>query len=1599
MSDIVKFSWGSDTESTLSVEAAKFNSSQRLTIKSDENLTLYDRELSLSVGNEEYGVSGSISILQEKPLLFYSPSLVLSNPDVLSSPDTFSAAGGRTEVRLHVVAKKRGTSVVIAEEDVPYTVVFLDFKGEVPWAHFEDDILVVDSRADVIGDERKVVMALKWTFSDGFSSTWTATRYQEANARTVTGTTGGVTTYGAVTAGAISNKTIMASGGEATATAGDGSQPWEKSAVITTYTYSSGATRSEETTGSSAGVLTISPSVSSKTASAGSKGTVVSGVTTVASQAVIWSGQGNKSASGTMYIYQAANEASYGAVTISGGTGADIPASGGSVSSLSGLSAAQSVSYSSGSTRAVSPTITYSAAVSANSLSTTLKARTKVGALIVTATGEGGKSSSKSVDIYQALNKVVDVHATNNTLYYSNLAAAGGTVEANGWNSVAFVWSSGAEGDPDGWTNTKSYAMATGNGFTINTTTGAVTAPSRGTTVGPVRTSNTITRSVVWSYTNPASVGGGTVSKTFTATATVSQNANAATSIDYGTPSVTLTYGTAGAGASTASPAVTYSQSRTQHYTSGSTSALSALTSGGSLSYAGANAITGASINTTTGVVAAPSRGTTVGGVRTVLRSTVTVSLNGKSGSSTVDVKQAANSKTQTGITIFKKQPNSTWQPTTTWDSLPASACAVGIGGVYNYAFTSGSTSTEAISRESLSTSEIVSSVAWAAAYVNIDSGLKVATRGTDIGPSRSGTVYIKLGGFTSNSLSFTQQLNRVVSLSTTFVGSYKGTIPAAGGTKSPGWVGDRVYHYSSGSTGTTVLAGSTLSAVYSMVAAPGFSINPTTAVVTATNNTSLSARTSGAISCRSEYTYTNPASVGGDKVTLIESYSVGTVSQAAGYYSYSAWSVSASANPTTIGAGGGTSTITGSATRTYGWNGATSGAGTQTGTVAYSISTTSGATLSSNKLTWASRGTTVGNERSVVVRVTCQEDKSKTATVTVKQGANAATTITYGVPSVSVSAADVPASGGSVTSGTVAYSQSRTQNYTSGSTSALSAVTSGGTVTWSGGASNVASLGTTVKARTAVGSALTARVSLNGQSGSGSVTVYQAANAVTNSNYNPRITARGVPTVSIGSGITAGGGSATVTASVNDTQIYNAMYTSGSTGPNQTRSVAGSVSLSLTGNGNSRFSLSGNRLSHSSMTTNVTTDTGTVTATNANDSTKKATASVRVENKRSVTGTTGGVYTYYGVTAGAITNQTVPASGGTKTATAGNGSQRVTRTAIVTSYSYTSGSSNSATTTAASDVTNQIAPSVASKSGTASSKGTTVSGVTTIVSQAVTWTGQGSKSASGTMYVYQAENKITAHGSWADTFTLSRTSVSEDADYVVYSGSSTRTNTYSSGSTARETSAIKSVASNQTWTTISGSTISFTANSSSSSRSATLTATYNNNRTKTATLTQSGMSGNIYIKFHNNYTQSINWQVACTITLDRNYTSANVYSSYYTTSYGGESVSTEPCGILTPLDNGQTTCSEMKLTNFTVQATNTNGSYVGRQFKVWVEVQKSNVSSGQSPQLATCGSQYSPMISNGTSNSSPISSSNVRNSSTFYTSEVGMYIIHVLLV
>ena len=451
------------------------------------------------------------------------------------------------------------------------------------------------------------------------------------------------------------------------------------------------------------------------------------------------------------------------------------------------------------------------------------------------------------------------------------------------------------------------------------------------------------------------------------------------------------------------------------------------------------------------------------------------------------------------------------------------------------------------------------------------------------------------------------------------------------------------------------------------------------------------------------------------------------TVEQEASVYTYN---LILSSDNTEIAAKGGTANIT-AVLKTYRNGNLVS---TDNVTPVLSGSAT-GFSISGVTVTASNRTTTAGNKRAIVVTGKYSntfDGQTVSSTITIYQEANIAS---YGaLEGGSLSASDIPASGG--TSSTNVTNMSQTISYTSGSTRA-------GTVTYSKTDEiTVSSLGTTVKARTKVGQVTVTYTGEGSVTAKKTVDIYQAENKVTNSNYNPRITAYGTPTISIGSGLTAAGGSATVSASVTNTETYNALYSSGATGPNQTRSVGGSLSISMTANGNSRFSLSGNTITHSSMGTNETTDTITIKAVNDGDSSKSATASKSITNSKTVKSTSGGIYTYGDVIAGTVTNGIIPASGGSATATAGNGTQSWNKSATITTYEYTSGATKDVITEAASSGTANVVPNVASITATASSKGTTVSAQTTVKSQAVTWSANG-KSASGTIYIYQEANAV----------------------------------------------------------------------------------------------------------------------------------------------------------------------------------------------------------------------------------------------------------------
>jgi hypothetical protein len=579
------------------------------------------------------------------------------------------------------------------------------------------------------------------------------------------------------------------------------------------------------------------------------------------------------------------------------------------------------------------------------------------------------------------------------------------------------------------------------------------------------------------------------------------------------------------------------------------------------------------------------------------------------------------------------------------------------------------------------------------------------------------------------------------------------------------------------------------------------------------------------------------------------------TVEQEASTYTYD---LTLNSDNTEISAKGGTTTIT-AVLKTY-----RNGNLVSTDNVTSVLSgSATGFSISGTKVTASNRTTTVGSRRSIVVTGKYSntfDGQTVSSTITIYQEANEAS---YGaLTGGSVLASDIPASGG--TSSTSISNMSQIISYTSGSTRA-------GTVTYSKTSEiTVSSLGTTVKARTKVGQVTVTYTGEGSVTAKKTVDIYQAENKVTNSNYNPRITAYGTPTISIGSGLTAAGGSATVSASVTNTETYNALYSSGATGPNQTRSVGGSLSISMTVNGNSRFSLSGNTITHSSMGTNETTDTITIKAVNNGDNSKSATASKSITNSKTVKSTSGGIYTYGDVIAGTVTNGIIPASGGSATAKAGNATQSWNKSATITTYQYTSGSTKDVITEAASSGTNNVAPSVASINATASSKGTTVSSQTTVKSQAVTWSANG-KSASKTMYIYQAANSIDSYnyGSWNIAISANPTTIAASGGTSTITASCTRTKTpvYTSGSTGTATteSATPTLAISGAGFTLSGTTVTASKNNVAA-RTATVTASYSGATSKSVTITQSaGPDGIGYMQIEGNGVDHYIFQVGRT--------------------------------------------------------------------------------------------------------------------------------------
>lgn len=400
------------------------------------------------------------------------------------------------------------------------------------------------------------------------------------------------------------------------------------------------------------GILTVTGEFRGTTVGAQRSGTLTLSLHSVSTN--------NKTIETSLTLTQAANnetEIVYGDVSISKYTYSDIPASGGNVSPTLAYSQTKIQKYSSGGSKNIGTitsgaTLTYSKSgtagggsintttgiVSVGTRGTTVGNRWEVGRFIVLVR-LNGKEGSTNIVCYQQENKVVSTEyaiPVISTFSYPDIPAKGGTV------LPTLSWSQTIE---DTYTSeeSKDRTITTGgtitySGSAVNPQTGSYTQGTKGTTESARNKCITATVTVVAN------------GRTGTKTTDIYQAANTKTTTYSDITIAAFGYPEIPAGGSIVFPTLTYTQTKTDSYSSGS-SIPTTLTSGGKITYSGAT-------NNTTGSVTASSRGTTEGSRQEVNKVTVTVALNSRSASSTVSVFQEAN-KLEKYSAYYNNSPDS----------------------------------------------------------------------------------------------------------------------------------------------------------------------------------------------------------------------------------------------------------------------------------------------------------------------------------------------------------------------------------------------------------------------------------------------------------------------------------------------------------------------------------------------------------------------------------------------------------------------------------------------------------------------------------------------------------------------------------------------------------------------------------------------------------------------------------------------------------------------------------------------------------------------------------------------------------------------------
>ena len=299
------------------------------------------------------------------------------------------------------------------------------------------------------------------------------------------------------------------------------------------------------------------------------------------------------------------------------------------------------------------------------------------------------------------------------------------------------------------------------------------------------------------------------------------------------------------------------------------------------------------------------------------------------------------------------------------------------------------------------------------------------------------------------------------------------------------------------------------------------------------------------------------------------------TITQSAGakvYGNWSAWTVNISADKTSIGATGGTATISTSASRTrsYTWNGVAGSGGTETGNSSPTLSKVSGdGNWTSPKVTYGNNTSTSG--KSTVIRATID---STTKDITINQSAGAKQYNAWSAWTVNISnSGNVAASGGS---SNITTSASRTRTWTWNGVSG-----SGGTETGTGtptlskvsGAGSFASNKVTYDNNTST-SARSTVIRATMDSVTKDTTVTQNAGSKTYSSW-------GAWSISLSANVTtiaAAGGNATLSTSATRSRTWQW----NGTGTTYTENASGSPTLSKV---NGAASLSGSTVSYGNNT------------------------------------------------------------------------------------------------------------------------------------------------------------------------------------------------------------------------------------------------------------------------------------------------------------------------------------------------------------------------------------------------------------------------------